>query len=201
VLARTNAQLRTVGAALDRQRIPWRHAGHDLGPGSDLDREEAATAAAGVLHQDRPTAPLLPHDGRSDAVVLSTFHRAKGLQWPAVFVMGLSDAFVPIPTARTPAARSEERRLLYVALSRAEDELWCSWARETGDDERRAEAGPSPWLADIEQTVRQLELENRPVGPEVAAHHVAKLRALVAASDAQAGASSPRPVAHDRRLP
>jgi DNA helicase II / ATP-dependent DNA helicase PcrA len=202
VLARTNAQLRTVGAALDRQRIPWRHAGHDLGPASDLDREEAATAEAGLLHQDRPPAPSIPHDGPSDAVVLSTFHRAKGLQWPAVFVIGLSDAFVPIPTARTTAARAEERRLLYVALSRAEDELWCSWARGAGDDERRGEAGPSPWLADIEQTLRLLELENRPVGPEVAAHHVAKLRALVAASGAQFGDRlSAHPAPEERRLP
>ena len=187
VLARTNAQLRLVGAALDRQRIPWRHAGHDLGPASDVEREESP--ADRQLRLDRsPTTHV-----RSDAVVLSTFHRAKGLQWPAVVVIGLSDAFVPLPTARTPAALSEERRLLYVALSRAEDELWCSWAREVGEDDRRNEAAPSPWLADIEATVRVLETENRPAPPEVAAHHVAQLRALVTASDG-------RPTTKDRRL-
>ena len=195
VLARTNAQLRRVGAALDSQRIPWHHAGHDLGPASDIDREESATG--GPLRSDRSPTPTV----RSDAVVLSTFHRAKGLQWPAVIVIGLSDAFVPLPTARTPAALSEERRLLYVALSRAEDELWCSWARQVGEDDRRSEAAASPWLADIEATVRVLETENRPAPPEVAAHHVAQLRALVSASDEHPrGRSSDDPTAESRRL-
>ena len=198
VLARTNAQLRLVGAALDRQRIPWRHAGHDLGPASDIDREESGTAEPRLLHEGRSPTPLDRPDGRSDAVVLSTFHRAKGLQWPAVFVIGLSDAFVPIPTARTPSARAEERRLLYVALSRAEDELWCSWARETGEGERRDESGPSPWLADIEETLRVLEAETRPAAPEVAALHVAKLRALVSASDDRTGDRSSRRLDHFR---
>jgi DNA helicase-2/ATP-dependent DNA helicase PcrA len=193
VLARTNAQLRVVGAALDHQRIPWRHAGQDLGPASDIDREASTAPEAGLVHQERiPTAVARPDD-RSDAVVLSTFHRAKGLQWPAVFVIGLSDAFVPIPTARTSSARAEERRLLYVALSRAEDELWCSWARATGgDDDRRDDSGPSPWLEDIEATLRALERESRPAEPEVAARHVAKLRALVAASEEPFGDRSPR---------
>ena len=63
-----------------------------------------------------------------DGVELSTFHRAKGLEWPAVAVVGLEDGMVPIAYATTPDAVAEERRLLYVALTRAEDELWCSWA-------------------------------------------------------------------------
>ena len=181
VLARTNAQLRLIGASLDQQRIPWRHAGHELSPASDLDREDSTTTEVGSQPERSPAAEARS-DSQLDAVVLSTFHRAKGLQWPAVFVIGLSDSFVPIPSAWSPLARSEERRLLYVALSRAEDELWCSWARESGEVDRREESGPSPWLADIEATVRELELENRPTEPEVAAHHVAKLRALVQAS-------------------
>jgi len=199
ILARTNAQLRPIGAALDRQRIPWRHAGSDVGPASDLDREDSAVTDP--LDQDqtrvRPTRP----DNVNDEVVLSTFHRAKGLQWPAVFVIGLSDAFVPIPAARTAPARAEERRLLYVALSRAEDELWCSWARETGDGERRSESGPSPWLADMEAALRLLELESRPTDPAAVAHHVAKLRALVTASDEQTEDRSSRRSATEGRKP
>jgi DNA helicase II / ATP-dependent DNA helicase PcrA len=202
VLARTNAQLRLVGAALDRQHIPWRHAGHELGPASDLDREESLAPEMGVLHRDRSPAVPDRGDGRSDAVVLSTFHRAKGLQWPVVFVIGLSDAFVPIPTARTSSAVAEERRLLYVALSRAEDELWCTWAHSTGEGDRRSPSDPSPWLADIEATLRELELETRPARPEVAARHVAKLRALVAASGDSGGEpTSPRLVPQARRTP
>ena len=62
-------------------------------------------------------------------VDLVTFHRAKGLEWQVVFVTGLERGLVPISWATTPGPRAEERRLLHVALSRAEDALHCSWAR------------------------------------------------------------------------
>ena len=63
-----------------------------------------------------------------NVVELATFHAAKGLEWPVVFVVGLERGLVPIAQADTPAARAEERRLLYVAVTRAEHELHCSWA-------------------------------------------------------------------------
>ncbi|MGA2521756.1 MAG: ATP-dependent helicase, partial [Acidimicrobiales bacterium] len=88
-----------------------------------------------------------------DGVELSTFHRAKGLEWPAVAVVGLEDGMVPIAYAVTPDAVAEERRLLYVGLTRAEDELWCSWAalRRAGDRTWRAQ--PSPLLGALEEAV------------------------------------------------
>jgi len=85
----------------------------------------------------------------ADGVELSTFHRAKGLQWPAVAVVGLEDGMVPIAYAMTPDALAEERRLLYVALSRAEDELWCSWARTRRAGDRTWRCDPSPLLAAV----------------------------------------------------
>jgi DNA helicase-2/ATP-dependent DNA helicase PcrA len=92
-----------------------------------------------------------------DGVDLSTFHRAKGLEWPAVAVVGLEDGMVPIAYATTPGALAEERRLLYVALTRAEDELWCSWAglRRVGDRTWRCD--PSPLLAAVERANGEVE--------------------------------------------
>jgi DNA helicase II / ATP-dependent DNA helicase PcrA len=84
-----------------------------------------------------------------DGVELSTFHRAKGLEWPAVAVIGLEDGMVPIAYATTPDALAEERRLLYVALTRAEDELWCSWARTRRVGDRTWHCDPSPLLAAV----------------------------------------------------
>ena len=88
-----------------------------------------------------------------DGVDLVTFHRAKGLEWQVVFVTGLERGLVPISWATTPSARAEERRLLHVALGRAEDWVHCSWARERTAYGRRAARQPSPWLAELEAAI------------------------------------------------
>jgi len=82
----------------------------------------------------------------ADAVVISSFHRAKGLEWPAVWVCGLERGLVPLGRATTAAAEAEERRLLYVALTRAERELHCSWAETRTFGQRAIRREPSPWL-------------------------------------------------------
>ena len=73
--------------------------------------------------------------------MLTTFHRAKGLQWPTVIVLGLGAGLMPIASAQTPAAIDEERRLLYVALTRSEEELWCSWFERSADEGARGGTG------------------------------------------------------------
>jgi DNA helicase-2/ATP-dependent DNA helicase PcrA len=85
-----------------------------------------------------------------------TFHRAKGLEWRVVFVTGLEDGLVPIAHARSAEALAEERRLLYVACTRAMEDLRCSWARERSFGGRRSTRKPSPYLAAIEATHREL---------------------------------------------
>jgi superfamily I DNA/RNA helicase len=137
VLARTHDQLQVVSRALSRAGIP-----HRMAPGPE------APAAGGSDGGDGS-------DGAGGAVELATFHRAKGLEWTSVHVVGLEEGFVPIVYAEGDEALDEERRLLYVALSRASTDLHCSWARgrqlSTG---RRMERQPSPWLADVAQVSR-----------------------------------------------
>ena len=94
-----------------------------------------------------------------DAVDVVTFHRAKGLEWPVVYVAGLEKGLVPIGRAESPAADAEERRLLYVALTRAHEELQCSWAERRMFGERVIARAPSPWLATIEAAVASLAAE------------------------------------------
>jgi DNA helicase-2/ATP-dependent DNA helicase PcrA len=89
-------------------------------------------------------------DTRADAVDLATFHAAKGLEWPVVFIAGLERGLVPIGHAKTDPGIDEERRLLYVAVTRAEEELHCSWARERTFGSRTVPRQPSPWLDDIQ---------------------------------------------------
>ncbi len=82
----------------------------------------------------------------SGGVDLLTFHAAKGLEWPVVHIVGLEDGFVPIAHARTAAARAEERRLLHVAVTRAEQELHVLWCDRRDLGGQSVERAPSPWL-------------------------------------------------------
>ncbi|WP_395692319.1 ATP-dependent DNA helicase UvrD2 [Nocardioides sp.] len=85
------------------------------------------------------------HAPVADGVTLATFHAAKGLEWDAVFLCGLQDGTLPITYAETPAAIEEERRLLYVGMTRARVDLHLSWsaARSPGG---RASRKPSRFL-------------------------------------------------------
>ena len=64
-----------------------------------------------------------------DGVTLATLHAAKGLEWDAVFLAGLSEGLMPISLAETDAAVAEERRLLYVGVTRAREHLELSYSR------------------------------------------------------------------------
>ncbi|MDQ3680964.1 MAG: ATP-dependent DNA helicase UvrD2 [Actinomycetota bacterium] len=92
-------------------------------------------------------------NGGGDTVELTTFHRAKGLEWPVVVVAGLESGLVPIGHARSPVAQDEERRLLHVALTRTLDEVHCTWAERRTFGSRTVVRGPSPYLELIEATV------------------------------------------------
>jgi DNA helicase-2/ATP-dependent DNA helicase PcrA len=122
-------------------RLGREYLGADGGPGT-LDGFVAYLSA--VLRDDAGEAT-------EDAVELLTFHRAKGLEFALVFVTGLERGLVPISHAETPAERAEERRLLYVAMTRAEHELHLSYARERTMGTRTVRRQRSPWLAPIEE--------------------------------------------------
>ena len=65
-----------------------------------------------------------------DGVTLSSLHAAKGLEWDVVLVVGVNEGLLPISfAADTPAAVEEERRLLYVGVTRARDRVVVSWTR------------------------------------------------------------------------
>ncbi len=64
-----------------------------------------------------------------EGVTLASLHAAKGLEWDVVFLVGLSEGLLPISLAETTAALDEERRLLYVGVTRAREHLEMSYAR------------------------------------------------------------------------
>ncbi|HET8767779.1 MAG TPA: ATP-dependent DNA helicase UvrD2 [Pedococcus sp.] len=85
------------------------------------------------------------HAPAVQGVTLASLHAAKGLEWDVVFLVGCSDGYLPITMAETPEAIEEERRLLYVGVTRARRELRISWAgaRTPG---ARASRRPSRFL-------------------------------------------------------
>jgi DNA helicase-2/ATP-dependent DNA helicase PcrA len=91
-----------------------------------------------------------------NAVALTTFHAAKGLEWDVVFLAGLEHGLLPISWAEAPEARAEERRLLYVAVTRARVELHASWARKRAFGARTLGRQRSPYLEAIEAAVHDL---------------------------------------------
>ena len=200
VLARTNAQLVRIAAALGAEHVPHRVSGTEVGPASDVrdPDDRPGDGPAGAVRQGEPDGSGREPDGSAleparsdgtpfaspddDAVVLSTLHRAKGLQWRAVFVIGVSDGLIPLVTARSHAAKAEERRLFYVALTRAEEELTCSWAlRPAGETALggAAERRPSPWLSSVEQVLAQLREDAAEAGPSRAAERLAEIRNML----------------------
>jgi len=111
--------------------------------GAVRERWESLAAIAGLaddLAAARPAATLAEfaaelaeraetgHAPVAAAVTLATMHAAKGLEWDAVLLPSLTEGIMPIVHARTAEAVEEERRLLYVAVTRARVHLALSWA-------------------------------------------------------------------------
>lgn len=90
------------------------------------------------------------HAPTTNGVTLATLHAAKGLEWDAVFLIGAYEGNLPISHAikRGPEAIEEERRLLYVGVTRARIHLYLSWAvtRNAGGRTRRT---PSSFLRTV----------------------------------------------------
>ena len=85
----------------------------------------------------------------AEAVTLMTMHASKGLEFPVVFICGVEDGLLPLRRADGSQDREEERRLFYVALTRAQEHVVLTHARQRTIRGTRQAMTPSPFLADI----------------------------------------------------
>jgi ATP-dependent DNA helicase UvrD/PcrA len=148
---------RTVGDVL--RSIGWSYQAPEQ-PGAVRDRWESLDAIMRIA-EETPEGTTLKafvddlferqagqHEPTVKAVTLATLHSAKGLEWDSVHLVGLSEGLVPIGYARTDAAIDEERRLLYVGVTRARRILSLSWS-VTQHPGRGMARQPSRFLAEL----------------------------------------------------
>jgi DNA helicase-2/ATP-dependent DNA helicase PcrA len=161
VVYRTNAQAKAIEEAFLASGIPYQVIGRRSSLQSkELDGTLAYLrsianpgASSGPVPEDANEARLLTtadfFDPRADAVTLTTLHTAKGLEFRVVFLAGVEDGLMPYTATGHDADIEEERRLFYVGMTRARDELYLLYARSRFLYGRRMAPSPSPFLREI----------------------------------------------------
>ncbi len=135
---------------------------------------QALVALADDLERARPQARVgdlvaelderasAQHAPAVDGVTLASLHAAKGLEWDVVAIVGLSEGLMPISfAADSPDAVEEERRLLYVGVTRARERLLLSWSRSRAPGGRGTRR-PSRFLDGAVPGARRSTAPDRP---------------------------------------
>jgi DNA helicase-2/ATP-dependent DNA helicase PcrA len=149
VLSRINSQLEIIAKALDKANIPYEIRGPEHSPASDL-----------ISMPETNNRKI--DESVANAVALSTIHRSKGLEFQCVAAVGWAEGILPNYNSQTPAEIAEEKRLAYVALSRADNSLFISYSRAK-DDERFPDRQPSRFLGPVDVAVQEIQQRNAPV--------------------------------------
>jgi ATP-dependent DNA helicase Rep len=145
--------------------------------------EEDDKSLAEVAQQAAIIAMIDRDDPEADAVRLTTIHASKGLEFPHVFIVGAEEGLIPHrgreeDEAEGPAADArieDERRLMYVAVTRAQRTLHITWCRRRKRARTMVSREPSRFL-------REMKLDEReaPVNPDEVKNRLADLRAMLA---------------------
>jgi len=107
------------------------------------------------------------YDRRVEKVPLLTMHAAKGLEFPVVFIAGCEDDWIPYRSTSRKVDLEEERRLFYVALTRAKKHLFLTQAVTRIINGQKYSRRPSPFIEDIENKYKRLcnQADSKPNAP------------------------------------
>jgi superfamily I DNA/RNA helicase len=133
---------------------------------------------------DAPISDYMLSDDKGETLTLSTVHRSKGLEWPHVMIAGFSDGLMPLDRdrlngkpprrpedmsaddrARALSQKEEERRLVYVALTRGAESVWLGHANEMRF------AGSEPMLLNVSPAAHEMGMELTPHNKMVLSIH------------------------------
>jgi DNA helicase-2/ATP-dependent DNA helicase PcrA len=134
-------------AGAGAQRNRWESLQAMVTMATDFAAEHDTATLPGLVEELQRRAQA-QHAPVADGVTLATLHAAKGLEWEAVFCVGMHEGTVPIIYATTPEAVEEERRLFYVGVTRARTTLHVSWAAARSPG-ARGTRGPTRFLDGI----------------------------------------------------
>lgn len=146
-----------VGAGAARER--WESLSALVDLASEIAQSDTTLDLVGIVDElqaraARQEAPV------GQGVTLATLHSAKGLEWDAVALAGVAEGSIPFVLSTTPDAIAEERRLLYVGITRAREHLRISWSRSGGPG--RAGRRMSRFLAGLTPGTLQEPLATTP---------------------------------------
>jgi DNA helicase II / ATP-dependent DNA helicase PcrA len=159
--------------------------------------EEAGDADPSGFLDDLDRRAAEQHAPAAGGVTLATLHAAKGLEWDAVFLVGMHDGTMPLSHAVSDQEIEEERRLLYVGMTRAREHLTVSWAaaRTPGG---RAGRKPSRFLQDLlPESARAASAKPK---PRRAAHCRECGKPLATAVEKKRGRCADCPASYDEEL-
>jgi DNA helicase-2/ATP-dependent DNA helicase PcrA len=105
-------------------------------------------------------------DHRAEKIALMTLHAAKGLEFPVVFIIGCEETLLPMKLPGWDAKTEEERRLFYVGMTRAKEQLYLLRAKRRPLFGRVQENQPSRFLANIEEQLKAYEKWQAPIRKE-----------------------------------
>jgi len=124
---------------------------------------------------------------QKEGVTLITFHAAKGLEFPHVFLVGIEESILPHARSKLEGSIDEERRLFYVGITRAMRTLAISYCVHRKKYGSPTPCYPSSFLADLDPRYTEIvnfhELTTKPANESTARSHFAKMRELLARKD------------------
>jgi DNA helicase-2/ATP-dependent DNA helicase PcrA len=170
VVYRTNAQARALEEAFAASGIPYQMIGRSRTAQTE-EIDESVTYLQSLIHSDVVAKPDLTDakeakllseadffDPRADAVALMTLHMAKGLEFPVVFITGCEDGLIPCTFMKADVDIEEERRLFYVGMTRAKNELFLIHSRSRFLYGQKRDPSPSPFLLEIPEQYIQVSV-------------------------------------------